>query len=155
MYCHRTYTTSYSNPATVLEYLTFTINSTSIGSMNSRVVVAALLTALLALLPVVYLYFIWPTVLAFVPMHYGASGVPDHFVERIWLWNIVWYPALGFVVFTFLPQVHEGQSLFWSSSKQRQTRLVVVFALALPLTALIHRSSQNSRPGLLAPASSR
>lgn len=79
--------------------------------MKSRVLASALLAAVVALLPMLYLHFIGPTVLAFVPIHYSSSG-PDHFVGREWLWNIVWFPAIAFVVLTFLPQVQEGQSLF-------------------------------------------
>ena len=113
--------------------------------MSRQVVLVALLTAGLALLPVLYLKIIWPSVLAFVPTHYSAAGVPGRFVEREWLWNIVWLPALAFMVLTFLPQVQAGQSLFWSSYHQRRTRLVVVVGLGLAITALVHRSANASR----------
>jgi len=119
--------------------------------MPRHIGLAAALAAGLALLPVLYLKLIWPTVLAFVPMHFSL-GVPDHFVDREWLWNIVWLPALAFVVLTFLPQVQDGQSLFWSSYRQRQTRLVVVGSLALAITALVRTSALASR-NYLRPAS--
>jgi hypothetical protein len=115
--------------------------------MSRQVVLAALLAAGLALLPVLYLHLIWPSVLAWVPTHYGPSG-PDHFVGRAWLWNVVWLPALAFGVLTFWPQVQDGQSLFWSSYHQRRTRLVVVAGLALALTALVRTSAQASRSQL-------
>jgi hypothetical protein len=97
--------------------------------MNRQVFSAALLAAVVAMLPVLYLYFIWPAVLAFVPTQYSVSG-PDHFVGWQWLWNIIRFPSLAFIALTFLPQVREGQSLFWSSLRQRRTRLVVVAELS-------------------------
>lgn len=112
--------------------------------MLRRVVPAALLAIGLALLPALYLGFIWPTVLAEVPTHFSA-GQPDHFVGRQWLWNISWYPAIACAVLTFLPQVREGQSLFWSSPRQRQTRLVVVAGLALALGTFVRNSARHSR----------
>ncbi|MVN74747.1 hypothetical protein GO988_00230 [Hymenobacter sp. HMF4947] len=111
--------------------------------MNRRVFLAALLAAVVALLPVWYLHLIWHRVLAFVPIHYNAGGVPNHFVGKEWLWNIAWFPSIAFAVLTFFPQVQVGQSIFWSSSRQRWTRLVVVAALALAIAALI-RSSANA-----------
>jgi uncharacterized membrane protein YidH (DUF202 family) len=102
------------------------------------------LAAGLAFLPVLYLRLIWPTVLAFVPTHF-SGGQPDHFVERAWLQTFVWYPALAFVVLTFLPQVHAGESIFWSNARQRLTRLVVVFGLALAIGAFVRNSALHSR----------
>lgn len=115
--------------------------------MTRQVLRTALLAAGLALLPVLYLWLIWPGVLAYVPIHYGPAG-PDHFVGREWLWNIVWWPALAFGALTFLPQVQAGQSMFWSSPRQRQVRLVVVGALALGIGALIYNGARASKaPG--------
>lgn len=115
--------------------------------MRSWVLATALLAAIVALLPVFYLHFIGPTLLAFVPIHYSADG-PDHFVGREWLWNIVWFPTIAFVVLTFLPQVQDGQSLFWSNYRQRRTRLVVVCGLTLAISAFI-RSAKGSKNQLL------
>ena len=94
--------------------------------MTRQIFLAAALAAALALGPVFYVHFVWPSVLAFVPIHYGLHGEPDHFVPRIWLRDISWLPGLAWVVLTFLPQVQDGQSLFWSSYRQRRTRLVLV-----------------------------
>ncbi len=99
----------------------------------------------------VYLHFIWPSVLALVPTHYGASGQPNHFVDREVLWNVVWFPAISFIVLTFLPQVHAGESLFWSSFQQRRTRLVVVLGLVLATTSFVKRGAQASRNSLQLP----
>jgi len=115
--------------------------------MSRSVVLAALLAAGLALLPGLYLTFTWPSVLAFVPTHYDLAGNPDHFVRRIWLRDISWLPGLAWVVLTLLPQVQEGQSLFWSS--QRRTRLVVVGSLVLFILSMVYRGSHHSRPTLM------
>ena len=129
--------------------------------MSLRVVGAALLAAGLALLPVLYLRLIWPTVLAYVPTHF-SGGQPDHFVGRGWLQNFVWYPAIAFVVLTFWPQVRAGERLFWSNARQRRTRLVVVLGLALAIAAFVRNSALHSRgrlgqqlpAGLAAPVTS-
>ncbi|MGI4734953.1 MAG: DUF1648 domain-containing protein [Janthinobacterium lividum] len=113
--------------------------------MSSRAVVIALLTGTIAFLPALYLHLIWPTVPALVPTHFGADGVPDHFSGRQCLWNVVWWPALAFAVLTFLPQVHEGQSFFWSSYQQRQLRWLVVGSVALFLTIFMHHSIKNGK----------
>lgn len=119
--------------------------------MSRQVVLAAVLAVGLALLPVLYLKLLWPTVLAYVPTHFSL-GSPDHFVSREWLWNIVWLPMLAFMVLTFLPQVQAGESLFWSNYRQRRTRLVVVGSLALAIMALVRTSALASR-SYLRPAS--
>lgn len=115
--------------------------------MNYRVMTAALAAALLALLPVFYLYHLWPTVLAFVPVHYSLDS-PDHFMGRQVLWNVVWFPAIAFTVLTFLPQVREGESLFWSSPQQRRGRLVAVTALVLFTALFVRSGARNSRATL-------
>ena len=114
--------------------------------MTRQIFLAAALAAALALGPVFYVHFVWPSVLAFVPIHYGLHGEPDHFVPRIWLRDISWLPGLAWVVLTFLPQVQDGQSLFWSNYRQRRTRLVVVGGLALFATSLVYRGAHHSRP---------
>ena len=114
--------------------------------MTRQIFLAAALAAALALGPVFYVHFVWPSVLAFVPIHYGLHGEPDHFVPRIWLRDISWLPGLAWVVLTFLPQVQDGQSLFWSNYRQRRTRLVVVGGLALFVTSLVYRGAHHSRP---------
>jgi hypothetical protein len=114
-------------------------------TMNSRVVITALLTGLVASVPALYLYWVWPTVPELVPTHFGATGVPDHFAGRQWLWNVAWWPAMAFVVLTFFPQVHEGQSIFWSSYQQRQLRWLVVGGGALWLLILLHFSIKGGR----------
>ena len=121
--------------------------------MNRQVFLAALLAAIIALLPAGYLYLIWPKVLAFVPTHYGADWAPNHFVRKEWLWNIGWVPAIAFVVLTFFPQVRPGQSLFWSSARQRWTRLVIVAAVALDTAVIVRSGAKASRnyPRLLPP----
>ncbi|MGI4759623.1 MAG: hypothetical protein ACRYF0_02875 [Janthinobacterium lividum] len=114
--------------------------------MTRQIFLAAALTAGLALIPVLYVRFAWPAVLAFVPMHYTSAGVPGHFVPRQWLRDISWLPTLVWAILTFLPQVQDGQSLFWSSYRQRRTRLVVVASLALVVTAIAYRGAHHSRP---------
>ena len=111
----------------------------------SRLVVIALLTGLVASMPVLYLCAVWPTVPELVPIHFGANGIPDHFTSRQWLWNIVWWPALAFIVLTFLPQVHSGQSLFWSSYQQRQLRWLLVGGGTLFLLILMHHCIKSGK----------
>jgi hypothetical protein len=106
---------------------------------------AAALAAGLALLPVLYLRWCWPAVLAYVPIHYGPGGVPNHFVPRVWLNDVSWLPGLAWAVLTFFPQVQAGQSPFWSSYRQRRTRLVVVASLALVVSAILYRGAHHSR----------
>lgn len=112
--------------------------------MNYRVVMAALAAALLALLPVLYLYHLWPTVLAFVPTHYSLDS-PDLFVGRQLLWNVVWFPAIARAILTFLPQVRNGANLFWSSPQQRYVRFVAVALLVVFITLFVHNGAQGSR----------
>gem|GEM_PF-2474197 len=114
--------------------------------MTRYSLLAAALAAGLALLPVLYLHWRWPSVLAFVPMHYSLDGIPNHFVPRVWLRDVSWLPGLAWVVLTFLPQVQDGQNLFWSSYRQRRIRLVVVTSLALVITSMIYRGALHSRP---------
>jgi hypothetical protein len=109
--------------------------------MRSPLIIITALTAGVSLLPVGYLYLIWPTVPAWVATH-STNGIADHFAQRQELWAVAWWPALAFVVFTFWPQVHAGQSLFWSSPRQRQLRLLIVGALVVCLTAALHWSSR-------------
>lgn len=113
--------------------------------MTRQIIFAAALTAGLALVPVIYVHSSWPSVLAFVPIHYTSAGVPGHFVERGWLRDISWLPGLAWVILTFLPQVHAGQTLFWSSQRQRRTRLVIVASLALLSTSIVYRGAHHSR----------
>lgn len=113
--------------------------------MSRRVVVIALLTGLVAGVPVLYLYWAWPTMPELVPTHFGAAGVADHFASRQWLWNIVWVPAVAFVVLTFLPQVHEGQSLFWSSYQQRRLRWLLVGGSTLFVLLILFFSSKDGK----------
>jgi hypothetical protein len=115
--------------------------------------VNAVLTGLVACLPAIYLYSIWPHVPALVATHFGADNIPDHFTSRQHLWNVVWWPAIAFLVLTFLPQVHERQSLFWSSYHQRQLRWLVVGGGALWLTIILRYNIENgkdlpNRPGI-------
>lgn len=70
---------------------------------------------------------------------------PDHFVGRQWLWNIVWLPAIAFVVLTFLPQVQAGQSFFWSSARQRRVLLAVVGVLTVYATYSIYYGAKLGR----------
>ena len=114
--------------------------------MTRQLFFAAALAAGLALVPVLYVQFAWPSVLAFVPMHYTSAGIPGHVVPRVWLRDISWLPGLAWAVLTFLPQVQAGQSLFWSSYRQRHTRLVVVASLAVVITSLVYRGAHHSRP---------
>ena len=107
--------------------------------MTFRSIGSAVLTAGLSLLPVLYLHLIWATVPALVATH-SSHGVADHFANRQALWTVAWWPALAFITLTFWPQVQEGQSLFWSSPRQRQTRALVVGALVICLTAAMHNS---------------
>jgi len=109
----------------------------------------------LALLPVLYLRWRWPAVLALVPIHYGPGGVPNHFVPRAWLRDVSWLPGLAWAVLTFLPQVQAGQSLFWSSHRQRRTRLVVMASLALVVSAILYRSAHHSQPYREGPPATR
>jgi hypothetical protein len=109
--------------------------------------------ALVASLPVLYLHFAWPTVPEMVPTHFGAGGVPDHFTGRQWLWNLAWLPAAAFVVLTFLPQVHTGQSFFWSSYQQRQLRGLVVGGGALFGLMVLQFSIRDGKNGVRHPAS--
>lgn len=113
--------------------------------MTRQIIFAAALAAGLALVPILYVQWQWPQLQAFVPIHYGLDGNPDHFVGRQWLRDISWLPGLAWVIFTFLPQVQDGQSLFWSSYRQRRTRLVVVGSLALVITSLVYRGAHHSR----------
>lgn len=84
--------------------------------MNLRLLGNAVLTAALSLLPVLYLHLIWPGVPALVATH-TTGGVADHFAGRQELWGTAWVLAMAFVLLTFWPQVHDGQSLFWSSPR--------------------------------------
>ena len=110
-----------------------------------RLVIIALLTGLVASIPALYLHWVWPTVPELVPTHFGANGMPDHFASRQWLWNVAWWPVIAFVVLTFLPQVHAGQSLFWSSYQQRQLRWLLVGGSTLFLLVLMHSSIKNGK----------
>lgn len=103
-----------------------------------RSVVVALFTGLVASVPALYLHWVWPAVPELVPTHFGANGAPDHFASRQWLWNVAWWPAIAFVVLTFLPQVHAGQSFFWSSHQQRRLRWLLVGSSTLFLLILMH-----------------
>ncbi len=115
--------------------------------MSYRVITAALAAAALALLPVLYLHYRWPTVLAFVPIHYGPNG-PNRFVDRQILWNVAWFPTIAYVLFTFFPQVQEGESLFWSSPRQRRVRLLTVAIITMGALSFIGNGARTSRATL-------
>jgi hypothetical protein len=118
--------------------------------MNFRLAGIAVLTAGLSLLPVLYLRLIWATIPALVATH-SSQGVANHFAERQALWTVAWWPALAFVTLTFWPQVHDGQSLFWSSPRQRQFRALVVGTLVICLTAAMHNSIALGKASPAAP----
>ncbi|MDO7886524.1 hypothetical protein [Hymenobacter cheonanensis] len=127
--------------------------------MTRQVFFAAALAAGLALVPVLYVQFIWPSVLGYVPMHYTSAGVAGHFVERTWLRDISWLPGLAWVALTFLPQVQDGQKPVLEQLAPAPHPAVVVGSLALAIAAIVYRSAHASRaaPGLgpvpeLAPA---
>lgn len=107
--------------------------------MTFRLVSITVLTAGLSILPVLYLHLVWSTVPALVATH-STNGVADQFASRQALWNVAWWPLLVFVTLTFWPQVQEGQSLFWSSPRQRQLRALIVGALVVSLTAALRYS---------------
>ncbi len=116
--------------------------------MSYRVIKAALVAAALALLPVLYLHYHWPKILAFVPIHYGPSGHPNRFVGRQILWNVAWFPTIAYVLFTFFPQVQDGESLFWSSPQQRRARLLAVAIIAMGATLFVWNCELSSRATL-------
>jgi hypothetical protein len=82
---------------------------------------------------------------ALIPIHSGLDGTPDHFSGRQLLWNVVWWPALAFVILTFFPQVRVGQSFFWSSYQQQQLRWLVVGGVGLFLLIFLHNASKHGR----------
>jgi uncharacterized membrane protein len=102
------------------------------------------------LLPAVYLFFIYSSLPALVPMHYGINGKVDRFGSKseflFFQWIMMGAPALVYLLLKFLPffdpkkQVKYGESTF-----QKLAFGLVIFLTALNIViifATVHRGFQ-------------
>ena len=68
--------------------------------MRLRYAIITALTALLSVLPVLYLRLVWSTVPTLVAIHFNNSGA-DGFTHRQALWDMARLPLVAFVALTF------------------------------------------------------
>lgn len=93
------------------------------------------------LLPVVYLLYIYPTLPAKVPLHFGPGGIPDAYGEPKDLFGVQ-YLLLGvslgvYLLIKFLPQIDPKQKAKYSADTfQKMSLGLVLFLSAINLAIL-------------------
>jgi uncharacterized membrane protein len=107
-----------------------------------------ILAAIIALIPLGYLSFIWKTLPEKVPLHFGIDGQPDRFGARKELWIVpILFSIMGFGVYALMKNIHKidpKQAAKLSVSVFRKLGFTLLIFMSL-LSIYIIQSTVNQR----------
>lgn len=103
---------------------------------------------LIALIPFVYLAFIWNQLPETVPMHWNASGKIDRYGSKNGLWLTTFMMAgLGYFLFLVLPKIDPKGKLNSMGNKLTHLRFAVsIFMSALAVFIIYSTKQSQSKP---------
>jgi uncharacterized membrane protein len=105
----------------------------------------------IALLPFVYLAYLWNRFPEKVPMHWNASGEIDDYGNKSELvFVLLLVVGLPYLIFLIIPRIDPKQKLQAMGNKLNNLRLIfTVFMSALAIFILYSIQQQASKPGLI------
>lgn len=103
---------------------------------------------LIALIPFVYLAFIWNQLPETVPMHWNASGEIDRYGSKNGLWLTTFMMAgLGYFLFLVLPKIDPKGKLNSMGNKLNHLRFALsIFMSALAVFIIYSTKQSESKP---------
>lgn len=107
-------------------------------AVSTRNLLRGALIAFVALLPLLFWYYLRPELPMQVPSHY-TNGHADGFSSQQWLRDVAALPVVLYVALTLVPQMHAVGFSWWRSSRQRQLRAVIVTAASAIMLAILYR----------------
>ncbi|MBS1947026.1 MAG: SdpI family protein [Bacteroidetes bacterium] len=112
--------------------------------MKSKLHLPELLIYFVAMLPLIYLGFIYPQLPTIVPTHFSIDGKPDGFSSKSSLW--IWVPLLAgtsillYLLMRFLPKIDPKKNAKYSTSAFHKIGAALVLFLCLLNFFVIHAS---------------
>lgn len=105
----------------------------------------------IAVLPFIYLSYIWSRLPEKVPMHWNESGEIDNYGNKSELWlKLLLLVGLPYLIFLTIPHIDPKQKLQKMGNKLNNIRFIQsLFMSALALFILHSVQNQNSNPGLI------
>ena len=105
----------------------------------------------IALLPFVYLAYIWNELPKEVPMHWNASGEIDRWGDKSELFMMIFMlTGITYLIFLVIPYIDPKQKLQNMGNKLNSVRMVLtVFMSALAIYILFSTQQKNSDPGFV------
>lgn len=106
---------------------------------------------LLALIPFIYLAFIWNNLPETVPMHWNGKGEIDRYGSKNELWGIVaMLSGLGYFLFLIIPKIDPRGKLEKMGNKLDNLRLILALFMSAMATYIIYSVQQTeSKPTLI------
>lgn len=103
---------------------------------------------IIALLPFVYLAFIWNTLPEQIPMHWNASGEIDRWGNKIeLLFILLLISGIGYLLMLILPAIDPKRNLQKMGNKFTQIRYyLVIFSSALGIFIVYGTQQQEAKP---------
>ena len=105
----------------------------------------------IALLPFVYLAYIWNRLPEKVPMHWNASGEIDDYGHKKELFFLLFLiVGLPYLIFLVIPRIDPKQKLQNMGNKLNSLRFIIsIFMSALAIFILYSMQHETSNPGLI------
>lgn len=105
----------------------------------------------IALLPFIYLAYIWNRLSEKVPMHWNASGEIDDYGNKVELFFMLFLVVgLPYVIFLVIPHIDPKQKLQNMGNKLNNLRLILsLFMSALAIFILYSVQQETSNPELI------
>lgn len=112
--------------------------------MKSKLHLPEILVFLVAILPIVYLGFIYHQLPEIVPTHFGLDGKPDNFSPKssMWFWVslLSGLSILLYLLMRFLPKIDPKKKVKYSVSAFNKIGVALVLFLCLMNLFVIHAS---------------
>ena len=106
---------------------------------------------LIALIPFIYLAFIWNNLPETVPMHWNGKGEIDRYGSKNELWSMTaMLSGLGYFLFLIIPKIDPKGKLSKMGNKLDNLRLMMaLFMSALPMFIIYNVQQSESKPTLI------
>ena len=103
---------------------------------------------LIALIPFIYLAFIWNNLPETVPMHWNGKGEIDRYGSKNELWSMTaMLSGLGYFLFLIIPKIDPKGKLSKMGNKLDNLRLMMaLFMSALPMFIIYNVQQSESKP---------
>lgn len=106
---------------------------------------------LIAIIPFVYLVFIWNNLPETVPMHWNGKGEIDRYGSKNELWGLTaMLSGLGYFLFLIIPKIDPKGKLYKMGNKLNNLRLMMaLFMSALSIFIIYSVQQVESKPTLI------